>query len=128
MGAVDIQVIAYAPTVFYHCQHCEIAFQKMGIGDQVHREHAREALPEDLRHEYGLLSDWVHDLIERYGSTIKIRVVDAASIEGFFKSLKYRARRYPAVIVDGSHVHTGADFHALDPVIQQEVADKEVST
>jgi hypothetical protein len=27
-------------------------------------------------------------------------VIDAASVEGFYKSIKYKARRYPAVIVN----------------------------
>ena len=30
---------------------------------------------------------------------ILLKVIDAASIEGFYKSLKYNARRYPAVII-----------------------------
>jgi hypothetical protein len=29
-----------------------------------------------------------------------VKVIDAASIEGVFKSLRYNARRYPAVIVN----------------------------
>jgi hypothetical protein len=29
-----------------------------------------------------------------------IKVIDAASVEGFYKSLRYNARRYPAVIVN----------------------------
>lgn len=112
MAAVDVQVITYAPTVFYHCQHCEITFSEVGLGDRVHREQAREALPEDLRREYEDLSDEIHNVIERFGDKVRVRVIDAASVEGVFKSLRYRAHRYPAVIVDGrrrTDVHTLAD-------------------
>jgi hypothetical protein len=31
---------------------------------------------------------------------ILLKVIDAASVEGFYKSLRYNARRYPAVIVN----------------------------
>jgi hypothetical protein len=96
-----IEVLAYAPTVFYHCQHCELTFQQVGIGDRVHRQHAREALPDDLRDEFHALSDWIHSLGEEYGPRVQVKVVDAASIEGVLKSLKHRVSRYPAVILDG---------------------------
>jgi hypothetical protein len=39
---------------------------------------------------------------------ILLKVIDAASIEGFFKSLKYNARRYPAVIVNGQSRFIGS--------------------
>jgi hypothetical protein len=96
-----IEVLTYAPTVFYHCQHCELTFQQVGIGDRVHRQHAREALPDDLRDDFHALSDWIHSLAEEYGPRVRVKVVDAASIEGVLKSLKHRVSRYPAVIVDG---------------------------
>ena len=101
MKRVDVQIVTYAPTVFYHCQHCEVAFGQAGLGDAVHREQAREALPADLRADFQVVSDWVHGLIERYGEQIRVRVVDAASIEGFAKSLRHRIKGYPALIVDG---------------------------
>jgi hypothetical protein len=122
MAAVNIQVITYAPTVFYHCQHCELTFQQMGFGERVHREEYRESLPDDLRAEFQELSDWVHDLAYRYGDRIHVRVIDAASLEGFWKSLRYRVRRYPAVIVNGSEKRVGTDFESIDPVIERCIA------
>jgi hypothetical protein len=101
VAGVDVQIITYAPTAFYHCQHCELTFNQAGLGDEVHREQAREALPPDLRREYDELSDEIHDVITDWGDRVRVRVIDAASIEGVFKSLKYRTHRYPAIIVDG---------------------------
>ena len=37
-GSVNIEILTYAPTAFYHCQHCEIAFGQMGVGERVHRD------------------------------------------------------------------------------------------
>lgn len=118
MRPVRIEVITYAPTFFYHCQHCELAFQEIGVGEAVHRSQAREALPADLQLEYEILASWAHDLLERHGRAVRIRLVDAASIEGFWKSLRYRLGRYPAVIIEGTDKHVGLDLGAVDAALR----------
>jgi hypothetical protein len=122
---VDVEIIVYAPTVFYHCQHCELTFQQMGLGDRLHRREAREALPADLIEQYRDLSEWVSDLVHTYGDEVSVRVVDAASLEGFWKSLRYRVHRYPTVIVGGREKMTGTDFTAVNPLIESVVAARE---
>jgi hypothetical protein len=121
MKPVSVQVITYAPTVFYHCQHCELTFQEMGIGERLRRREAAEALPEDLTREYQAVSDWVHDLLRRHGRRVRIDVLDAASIRGFLASLRHRVGRYPAVIVDGREKRIGLDLAAVDPLIDRKV-------
>jgi hypothetical protein len=126
MKPVRVQVITYAPTAFYHCQHCELTFQQMGLGDRVRREEARESLPEDLRQEYQLVSSWVHDLVHRFGRRLRMQLVDAASIEGFVKSLVHRARRYPAVVVQrGQAKYVGTDLDEAKGVIERYVTAPE---
>ena len=119
MEAVMVQVIAYAPTVYYHCQHCELTFKEMGFGDRVHQEQSRESLPEDLRAEFHALADWIASLHDRYGDRLRVKVIDATSLEGVWKSLRYGARRYPFVVVDGRHKHTGTDFAVLESYIDR---------
>jgi hypothetical protein len=121
MRPVTVEVITYAPTVFSHCQHCELAFGEMGIGERLRRQEAAEALPDDLAREFQTLSDWVHRLLERHGPRVRVRVVDAASIEGFARSIRHRVGRYPAVILDGREKRVGGDYDALDPLIDQKV-------
>ena len=118
---VSVEVITYAPTVFSHCQHCELAFKEMGIGERLRRQEAAEALPDDLARDYQALSDWVHDILARHGARVRVRVTDAASIEGFFASIRHRVGRYPAVIVDGTEKRIGTDFGALDALIDDRV-------
>jgi hypothetical protein len=128
MKPVTVQVITYAPTVFYHCQHCELTFQEMGIGEKLRRAEAAEALPDDLARDYQVLSDWVHGLLERHGRGLRVRVIDAASIEGFIASLRHRVSRYPAVIVDGRDKRIGSDFAALDPLIDRALGGDRAAT
>jgi hypothetical protein len=122
MKSVSVQVITYAPTVFYHCQHCELTFQEMGVGERVRRRAAAEALPDDLTREFQAVSDWVHALLVRHGRRVRVDVLDAASISGFLASVRHRVGRYPAVIVDGREKQIGLDFAALDPLIDRKVA------
>jgi hypothetical protein len=120
MKAVDVQIITYAPTIFYHCQHCEVTFGELGVGDRVHREQAGGALPSDLHREFEVLSDQLHGLTERWGSRVRVRVIDAASLEGFWKSLRYRAWRYPTAIINGRSSALG-DTSVLNRLVEQSI-------
>lgn len=129
MSAVDVQVITYAPTAFYHCQHCEIAFGQVGLGSSVHREQAARSLPDDLLEDFAALSERIRQLNERFGDDVRVRIVDAASIEGFLKSLRFRTHTYPAVIVDGERRQAGRGYDNLIPLVEEAVTvRKEVAS
>jgi glutaredoxin len=112
-----VQVVTYAPTIFRHCQHCEVAFAGVGLGERIHRAEAVDALPDDLAESFQRVSDWVHGLLARHGARVDVSVVDAASIEGFWQSLRHGVRRFPAVIIDGKERYGDADLTALDGLI-----------
>lgn len=112
-----VEVIAYAPTAFYHCTHCEVAWRTMGKSDLVQREQLASSLPPDLAQEYLAVSNWVREQLRRHCDRIVVKVIDAASVEGVFKALRYNARRYPAVIVDGKTRFVGAN--ALEAAAQE---------
>lgn len=123
MEPLRITVITYAPTIFRHCQHCEVAFEGVGLGERVHRAEAKDALPDDLSLDYQRVSDWVHGLLERHRRGVRVSVVDAASIEGVLRSLRHGVRRFPAVIIDGARhqVEPGA-LDGLDAEVDAAVA------
>ena len=76
---------------------------------------------QDLAHEFQVVSDWVHGLLERHGSRLRIDVLDAASIQGVLASVRHRVGRYPAVVLDGHDTWTGLDFSAVDAAIDRKV-------
>lgn len=98
---VSVEVITYAPTEFYHCLHCEVIWHDAGIGPKVHAEQRATSLPSDLARQYEALSVWARHVADRFGDRVTIRVVDAASLEGFYKSIRYNVHRYPAFVVMG---------------------------
>ncbi len=124
MQPVGVTVIAYAPTVFRHCQHCEVAFQGIGLGERMHRDEAKDALPDDLLEEFQRVSDWTHELLDRHGNRVSVSVIDAASIEGVWTSLRHGVRTYPAVIVDRQRAGVGADFAAASAVIEERLRER----
>ena len=105
-----VEIIAYAPTAYYHCTHCEVAWWEIGATNRIHEEQLESSLPEDLIQEYQVVSDWVRGIFRVHCDQILLKVIDAASIEGFYKSLKYNARRYPAVIVNGKTRFLGSQM------------------
>jgi hypothetical protein len=115
-----VEVITYAPTAFAHCQHCEVTFGELGLGERIRREEAASALPPDLALDFARLSDWVRRLVERHGAGIHVDVIDAASVEGFLVSLRHRLWRHPAVIVDGQPVR-GPDYTAAERIIERQL-------
>lgn len=119
---MTVQVITYAPTVFTHCQHCEIAFGEVGLGERIRREEAASALPPELALDYARLSEWVRGIVERHGPRIHVDVLDAASIQGVIASVRRRLWRHPAVVVDGEAVPIQSDYAVAEPVIEEALA------
>lgn len=104
-----VEIIAYAPTAYYHCTHCEVAWREMGTTNRIHEEQLQSSLPEELTQEYKQVSDWVQEMFRLHCDQIAVKVIDVASIEGVYKSLKYKARRYPAIIVNRRARFLGSD-------------------
>jgi hypothetical protein len=117
-----VEIVAYAPTAFFHCAHCEVAWQATGFDRGLRAEQARAGLPADLAADYQAVSDWVRSLLGRWGSRVAVKVIDAASIEGFWKTVRHGLRRYPAVLVAGRRCSAGPGFEAAEAAVAQQLA------
>jgi len=74
-----------------------------------------------LKEDYLFLSQWIKELSRKYGVNIVIRITDAQSLQGFYKSIRYRAFRYPAFIINGKKKYSGKDKVRLDTLLQEEL-------
>ncbi|TFH37549.1 MAG: hypothetical protein E4G99_02355 [Anaerolineales bacterium] len=117
MPSIDLQVLAPVPIHFVQCMHCEQFFQQAGIGAQVHRSEL-EQYPEDFIQDAENLAGWLFDLAQRESDRIRIRVIDAQSIQGFLLSIRHWVRGYPAFIVNRRKAYIGWDREVLDRILQ----------
>ena len=124
-----VEIIAHAPTAYYHCTHCEVAWREMGMDNRVHEEQIQSSLPDDLIREYEIVAGWVKEIFRVHCDAILLKVIDAASIEGFYKTLKYNAHRYPAVIVNQKVRFLGSQMlSAASEEIARQVASQPAGT
>lgn len=122
MNPVMVEVVAYAPTGFYHCTHCEIIFKEQGIGDKIHAEQLQSAMPDEIMRDYAQVSRWVNRLVDRFGDKVAVKVIDAASIEGVWKAVRHGLRHYPVVVIAGTAKVDLADEQAADAAVARHVA------
>lgn len=122
MKPLMVEVIAYAPTQYFHCQHCEVVWKEAEVEGikKFHADAVQSSIPPELMKDYQALSDWVLDSVERYGGRVVFKVIDAASFEGLLKSVRHGVRKYPAVIVDGKYKYTGIDFKQAEALIERQ--------
>jgi len=117
---VQLQVLAYMPSEWRHCSHCERLFEAVDIGAQVRRE-MRVGYPPGMLEQAERLALWLQELSALYGQRLQIRVVDPQSLEGFALSLRYWLRRYPAFVLNG-HTVTGWDQSALENLLADQAS------
>lgn len=118
---LTVEIITYAPTEFFHCTHCEVVFQQVGIGQKIHAEQREANLPDDLKADFARLSSWVQQLAERHPDRIRFKLIDVASLEGVFKTLRYRLRSFPAIVVGGKEKITG-DLEAVSQAVERHLS------
>ena len=94
----------------------------MGLKDKRDNQDLNE-YPEDLKEDYLFLSGWIKELSQKYRERILIRVTDAQSLQGVYKSIRYRAFRYPAFIINNKKKYLGKDKVRLDSLLREELGN-----
>ncbi|HVI74142.1 MAG TPA: DUF1525 domain-containing protein [Anaeromyxobacteraceae bacterium] len=121
-ASLTVDVVVHAPTVFHHCQHCEVVWRETGFSRGVRADQMRSTLPEDLQREYEAVWDWVLRLLATYQDRVSVRVIDATSLAGVWRAARYRLHRYPAIVVDGRDTCAGTDTRVADELIARRMA------
>jgi len=124
MKPLMVEIIAYAPTQYFHCQHCELVWNQAQVDGvkKFHDDAVETSVPPEMMQEYQALSDWVLQTVKRYNGRVTFRVVDAASVEGVWKTLRYGVHKYPAFVIAGRDKLTGSDFAQVEARINQRLA------
>jgi hypothetical protein len=96
------------------------------VGDKIHAEQRQSAMPEDMLRDYVKVSQWVNALVDRYGERVAIKVIDAASIEGVWKALRYGAHKFPTVIVNQQAKFVAGSFAQAGAFIEQQLTTRPI--
>jgi hypothetical protein len=76
-----------------------------------------EEYPPDMKEDSVQLSKLLHELYDLYKHRISVRLIDAQSPLGIYKSLVHRFRVYPTFIIDKKEVCRGWDRKKLEELI-----------
>ncbi len=83
----------------------------LGIAHKVHTQEINE-YPDDLKEEYLRVCAWAEDIVQRFGSQVKVTVIDPFSWGGLVRVFRHRIRHYPSVILNGRERFTGWETEA----------------
>ena len=118
MKAISVEVVGNLLTTYSHCSRCEVIFRESGLGREANRGDIHD-YPAELQEEILKLSDRLGELKQLYKHRIDIRLTDAQSPRGIYKSLMHRLRRYPAFIIEKRDVYIGWDRERIEDLIDK---------
>jgi hypothetical protein len=120
MKPILLEIVTKVITTFDQCRHCEILFDEAGIDEKLHRKEMDE-YPSDLKEEFTKLSDWIRELNFLYKHRLVVKLIDAQSPLGIFKSLRYWIRSYPTFIVEGKETYAGWNKIQLEALLDKHI-------
>jgi hypothetical protein len=118
MKSISIEVVSNFLTTYSHCSRCEVIFRESGLGKEANRGDVAD-YPAELKEEILKLSDRLGELKQLYKHRIDIRLTDAQSPRGIYKSLIHRLRQYPAFIIAGKDVYIGWDRERIEELVDK---------
>jgi hypothetical protein len=118
MKAISIEVVSNLLTTYSHCTRCEVIFRESGLGTEANRGDIQDD-PAELKEEILKSSDRLGELKQLHKHRIDIRLTDAQSPRGLYKSLIHRQRQYPAFIIENKDVYIGWDRERIEELVDK---------
>lgn len=120
MKPISLEIVTRTLTTFGQCRSCSLVFEEAGLREKIEENTCGE-YPPDLIEESKRLYAWIEELKRLYRHRLSIRVIDAKSFLGFYKSLRHRIRRYPGFIIEGKEKCIGWDRERLESLLDQHI-------
>ncbi len=96
------------------CSSCTTVLEQAGIAGTS----GLEEYPPEWVEEYRRFSQLLLTLSQRFGRDVQIHVFDPRSLQGLWKSLRFRVRTYPTFIVNGRIKVVGWDVDRLYHILE----------
>lgn len=107
-----VEVFTEHLLVMNECMNCQVVWRDIESNLPLHQQQALSNLHGDEALEYLNISSWVIELLHRYADQIRVRIVDANSLEGVLKSAQYGIHAYPAVVINRQDVYSALDLES----------------
>jgi hypothetical protein len=120
MKPLTVEVVSNLITAFGGCSRCELIMDEAGVNTQARYQDMAD-YPAELREELAKLADWLSELCRLYRHRITIRLIDAKSPFGLYKSLLHRIRRYPTFIIEKKTVYSGWDRKRIEEMLDTHI-------
>ena len=120
MKPISIEIVSRVLTTYGHCIRCEPIFLESGVGKKLKLEDMDD-YPNDFKEDSLKLSELICELYRTYRHRIRIRIIDAQSIQGIYKSIVHRFREYPTFIIERKDVCCGFDRKKIEDLIDKHV-------
>jgi hypothetical protein len=118
MKPISLEIVTRVMTSFNHCSRCAVLFDESGL-QQKFNQKTLDDYPQDLIEEFARLSDWIRELARLYKHRLQIRLIDAQSWLGMYKSLRHRIRKYPTFIIERKETYVGWDKTQLEGLLDK---------
>ncbi len=121
MNPILIEIIA--PTLFglgLSCGGCNMMLRQAGV-EQITRESFGSEFPEEWKHEWMRLSEWINHIAGLYKHRVQVRLIDAQSPLGIWKQIRHRVFGFPAFIVDHQHACAGWNTEQVESFIDERI-------
>jgi len=120
MKPLTVEVVSNLITAFGACPRCELVMNEAGINARSRCQDMAD-YPAELQEELVKLGDWLSELCRLYRHRISIRLIDAKSPFGLYKSLLHRIRRYPTFIIEKKAVYSGWDRKRIEEMLDAHI-------
>ncbi len=124
MKPVEIEIIYPLITALgLNCRGCNLIFDEAELGAKF-RDCCNEGLPDEWKQSLLRLRNWIQQANELYKHRIQIRLIDAQSLLGLWKQIRYRLFQMPAFILSRKITHVGWDTNALEDLIDRIIKEE----
>lgn len=114
---IKVEVINLMLTVqTEECKNCRLIFEETDMKRKFANKEMNE-YPEDVKEDVVRLSNWIRELARLYSHRIQIKVIDALSPLGLYKTVRHRIREFPTFIIDRRETYSGWDKEALGEIL-----------
>jgi|YelNatPaOPRAMG01_1025707.scaffolds.fasta_scaffold105537_1 hypothetical protein len=123
MKPILLEVITKMITSFDLCIPCKVLLYNSGFKSHFHQKDY-EQYPLDLKEEMARLTEWLCELNRLYKHRINIKLIDANSLLGIFKSLRFRIFSHPSFIIEKKETYSGWNKQRLEDIIDKYIKIK----